>query len=70
MWAVLMRAVLGPGRALHPDSPVMNSDEIIIKLLFFGIVGSLAVATLGAAWIVARWRAGRVAVAQEDAAPR
>lgn len=70
MWAVLMRAVLGPGRALHPDSPVMNSDEIIIKLLFFGIVGSLAVATLGAAWIVARWRAGRVAVAREDAARR
>lgn len=56
MWTVLMKAVLGPGRALHPDSPVLNSDEIMIKLLFFGIVGSIAVATLAAASIVARLR--------------
>lgn len=55
-WAVILRAVLGPGRALHPDSPVMNSDEAIIKLLFFGIVASMAVSTLAAAWIVARVR--------------
>lgn len=56
MWLVLMQAVLGPGRALHPDSPVMNSDEIIIKALFFGIVGSLAVAFSGAVWLVVRLR--------------
>lgn len=56
MWLVLMQAVLGPGRALHPDSPVMNSDEIIIKALFFGIVGSLAVAFAGGAWLVFRLR--------------
>jgi hypothetical protein len=57
-WAVLLRAILGPGRALHPDSPVMNSDEIMIKLLFLGIVASLGVATLTAAWLIARWRSG------------
>jgi hypothetical protein len=58
-WAVIMRAVLGPGRALHPDSPVLNSDEIIIKLLFFGIVLSLGVAVAGAAWWVRDLRAAR-----------
>lgn len=57
-WAVLLRAILGPGRALHPDSPVMNSDEIMIKVLFLGIVASLGVATLAAAWLIARWRSG------------
>lgn len=51
-WAVLMRAILGPGRALHPDSPVMNSEELGIKLLFFGIVGSLALATVAASWLL------------------
>ncbi len=55
-WAIILRAVLGPGRALHPDSPVMNSDEAIIKLLFFAIVGSLGVAALAAAWLIARVR--------------
>jgi hypothetical protein len=55
-WVVLLRAILGPGRALHPDSPVMNSDEIMIKLLFLGIVASLSVATLAGAWLIARWR--------------
>ncbi|TLM94726.1 MAG: hypothetical protein FDZ75_05450, partial [Actinobacteria bacterium] len=44
LWIVLLRAVLGPGRALHPDSPVLNSDEIGIKLLFFGIVIGLGMA--------------------------
>jgi hypothetical protein len=55
-WTILMRAVLGPGRALHPDSPVLNSDELIIKLMFFGIVGSRAGATGAAAWWVRRAR--------------
>lgn len=50
-WAVLMRAVLGPGRALHPDSPVLNSEEIYIKLMFAGIVAGLAVSYLG----LVRW---------------
>ncbi len=56
MWTVILRAVLGPGRALHPDSPVMNSDEIFIKLMFFGIVAGLAVATVGAVWLIAQVR--------------
>jgi hypothetical protein len=57
-WAVLMRAILGPGKALHPDSPVLNSDELIIKLLFLGIVASLAVSAIGAAWWIRRVREG------------
>lgn len=56
MWAVILQAVLGPGRALHPDSPVMNSEEIFIKLMFFGIVGGLALAATGTAWLIARRR--------------
>jgi hypothetical protein len=59
LWAVIMRAVLGPGRALHPDSPVLNSDEILIKVLFFGIVISLGVAFVGAVMLVERWFAKR-----------
>ncbi|HSK48818.1 MAG TPA: hypothetical protein VLA05_12600 [Coriobacteriia bacterium] len=57
-WLVLLRAILGPGRALHPDSPVLNSEELLIKLLFFGIVGSLAVATLAGAWLIVQLRSG------------
>jgi hypothetical protein len=56
MWAVLLRAILGPGRALHPDSPVMNSDEIMIKLLFLGIVASLGIATITGAWLISHRR--------------
>lgn len=59
MWMVLMRAVLGPGRALHPDSPVMNSEEIMIKLLFFGMVAFMGLATLAGAWAIVRWRGSR-----------
>lgn len=62
-WAVLLRAVLGPGRALHPDSPVLNSEEIFIKLMFFGIVGGLALAFAGATWWLA---ARRVRTARGD----
>ncbi|PKQ16284.1 MAG: hypothetical protein CVT67_05740 [Actinobacteria bacterium HGW-Actinobacteria-7] len=57
-WTVLMKAVLGPGRALHPDSPVLNSDEPIIKLLFFGIVASLGVAAISTAWWIKVVREG------------
>jgi len=55
-WIVLMRAILGPGRALHPDSPVLNSDEIFIKLMFFGIVAGIAVASAGIVMVVQRFR--------------
>jgi len=59
MWVVLLRAILGPGRALHPDSPVMNSEEMMIKLLFFGIVAGLGVATLSLAWLITLARKGK-----------
>ena len=69
-WVVLMRAILGPGRALHPDSPVMNSDEIFIKLMFFGIVAGIGVASLGAVMIVRRFRARpRVSIPAAAEAP-
>ena len=61
MWFVLMRAILGPGRALHPDSPVLNSEELGIKLLFFGMVGGLSVAVLAGAWLIVQWRVRREA---------
>lgn len=57
MWAVLLRAVLGPGRALHPDSPVLNSEELRIKAIFFGMVIFQAIAAIAVAWFVRSLRA-------------
>jgi len=57
-WVVLMQAILGPGRALHPDSPVMNSEEMFIKLMFLGIVAGFAIAAFGGALAIRRLRAG------------
>lgn len=53
MWALLAPIFLDPAkRALHPDSPVLNSGWDI-KLPFFGIVaGILGIAVL-LAWLVA-----------------
>lgn len=71
-WAVLLRAVLGPGRALHPDSPVLNSEELFIKLMFFGIVFGLGIAFSGAVWWIASVRgrsAGKVASTTSEALP-
>lgn len=59
MWTLILKAVLGPGRALHPDSPVLNSEEIRIKLIFGGIVVCLAIAAAGGTWMVAKVRSGR-----------
>lgn len=56
LW-ILGRAVLGPGRALHPDSPVLNSPELRIKLAFAGIVVSQAVAVIGVTWWLGVMRA-------------
>lgn len=64
-WFILLRAILGPGRALHPDSPVLNSDEILIKALFFGVVASLGIATLAGAYLIAQWRERRVLASAE-----
>jgi hypothetical protein len=68
MWVLLLRAILGPGRALHPDSPVLNSPEIKIKLLFFGIFGLLLVAALLAAWGASTFARARAAVTSAGAA--
>ncbi len=64
-WYLLLQAILGPGRALHPDSPVLNSDELGIKALFFGMVISIAVASLAGAWWITRVREGKALDAVE-----
>jgi len=63
-WVVLLQAILGPGRALHPDSPVLNSEEIFIKLMFLGIVAGFAVASFGAALAIKALRSARFQTAQ------
>lgn len=66
LW-ILGRAVLGPGRALHPDSPVLNSPELRIKLAFAGIAISQAVAVAGVAWWLGAARSRRLARGAEPA---
>jgi hypothetical protein len=44
--ALLMWA-MDAGRALHPDSPVMNSPEVFIKVMFFTIVAGHLVTVAG-----------------------
>lgn len=67
-WVVLLQAILGPGRALHPDSPVMNSEEIFIKLMFLGIVAGFAIAAFGLALAIKSLRAGRLELTEAQAA--
>lgn len=53
MWVLMVDLFIDPvKRALHPDSPVLSSDEWIIKAPFFGMVATLLVAHLVVAWIV------------------
>lgn len=53
MWVLMLDLFIDPvKRALHPDSPVLSSDEWIIKLPFFGMVAALFVAQLIIAWII------------------
>lgn len=55
MWVILADLFLDPQkRALHPDSPVLNSDWVI-KLPFFGTVGFLLLAGLALAWTASRF---------------
>lgn len=49
-WAV------NAGRALHPDSPVLNSDELKIKFLFFLMFGLLLLASLAAGYLIKQVR--------------
>lgn len=54
-------------RGLHPDSPVLNSDEIIIKLLFFAMVGAQLVFAFGSGTAVTNYllvRGPRAAAAE------
>lgn len=51
MWTLLSRAIWGPGKALHPDNPILNSGSDI-QIPFFLLVGCLAVAVLSAAALV------------------
>lgn len=64
-WVVLLQAILGRGRALHPDSPVMNSEEVFIKLMFLGIVLGFVLASFGAALAIKRWRSGAPRLAND-----
>lgn len=57
-WGSLAWA-MGAGKALHPDSPVMNSEEIIIKLIFFCIVGSHMVGAAGMTALIKSLRESR-----------
>ncbi|MCL2491520.1 MAG: hypothetical protein FWE87_02065 [Coriobacteriia bacterium] len=45
-WLLLVWAMRA-GDALHPDSPVMSSDEIFIKVVFFLIVAGHAITFVG-----------------------
>lgn len=54
LWVLLGIATTAKG-GLHPDSPVLNSDEIIIKLLFFAMVIGQLVMAIAASTAVANW---------------
>lgn len=47
-------------RGLHPDSPVLNSDEIIIKLLFFAMVAAQMMFAFGSGTAITNYLLGRV----------
>ena len=50
---MILLALRTGGGDLHPDSPVLNSEEIGIKLRFFGMAFSLAVALICGARLLA-----------------
>lgn len=52
---------MSAGKALHPDSPVMNSDEFIIKALFFAMVISNLVMAAGFSSAIVSARTNRLA---------
>lgn len=55
------------GKALHPDSPVMNSDEFIIKALFFCMVIGMSLFTAAMTVGIANSRTRRLAAKQINA---
>lgn len=55
MWVLMLDLFLDPvKRALHPDSPVLNSEELLIKLPFFGMVACIFALELLVGWIISR----------------
>ena len=59
--AVGLGWAMNAGKALHPDSPVMNSDEFIIKALFFCMVISNLVMAAGFSSAIVAYRSNRLA---------
>ena len=57
---------MNAGRNLHPDSPVMNSDEAVIKVTFFVIVFFHIVLMKGLAWFFATYQSTKDAVEQPE----
>ena len=63
---VALAWAMNAGKALHPDSPVLNSDEIIIKLLFFCMVISDMVMAAGFSAAIASFRTKRLSGARAE----
>lgn len=59
--AVGLGWAMNAGKALHPDSPVMNSDEFIIKALFFCMVISNLVMAAGFSSAIVAYRTNSLA---------
>lgn len=69
MWGLMASIFLDPvKRALHPDSPVMNSGWEI-KLPFFGMVAAIFIAMVLLSWVASSFvRANSVSVDEDDGA--
>lgn len=50
---------MNAGRALHPDSPVMNSSEFKIKALFFMMFGFMLIFAFAASFAITKLRAAK-----------
>jgi hypothetical protein len=67
MWALLANVFLDPvKRALHPDSPVLNSGWVI-KGPFFGMVAAVFVGMMVLAWIAASFVRAETAALDSEA---
>jgi len=60
--ALLLVWAMSAGRALHPDSPVMNSPELLIKILFFMMVAGHVIAIVGITSLLFVWAETRKGV--------
>ena len=64
VWIGLLVA-MNAGSDLHPDSPVMNSDEFLIKALFFAMVLGQLVMGVGFAAAVTQWTNARLSSSEK-----